>query len=341
MKLNSTAAAALAAVAFAAPAAAQTFFGPTPYLSTADSPFPLNSPSFVLENFEDHVLDAPGATISGGYITSTHFSGTIIDSVDADDGVIDGVCLNGDSYFSSSAVEVLFDANVLGALPKRVGIVWTDGPGGSNVVFEAFGPGNVSLGVVNAPNAGDGSNHGTTGEDPFFGVDFAGGVARIRITGSGANEVDHLQYELPCGVGPSSIYCTAKVNSLGCTPQIGYEGCPSASASNTFRIRCSNVITNKSGLLFYGYGPAAAPFQGGFMCVQSPVRRTPIQSSGVHAPPDDCSGSFSFQMNSWIQSGIDPLLVPGATVCAQFWSRDPASPSTTSLSDALSFTVRP
>jgi hypothetical protein len=42
-----------------------------------------------------------------------------------------------------------------------------------------------------------------------------------------------------------------------------------------------------------------------------------------------------------IQSSADPLLVPGARCFAQFWSRDPASPSTTGLTDALSFWICP
>ena len=80
-------------------ASAQIFHGPTPYLSTADSPFPLGSGGFAFEDFEDGLLNVPGVTGSGGIVTSTQYPGTIIDSVDADDGVLDGTCLDGDSYF--------------------------------------------------------------------------------------------------------------------------------------------------------------------------------------------------------------------------------------------------
>jgi hypothetical protein len=45
--------------------------------------------------------------------------------------------------------------------------------------------------------------------------------------------------------------------------------------------------------------------------------------------------------NAYIASGKDPALVAGQDVWLQTWGRDPASPSTTSLSDALSFPICP
>jgi hypothetical protein len=72
-----------------------------------------------------------------------------------------------------------------------------------------------------------------------------------------------------------------------------------------------------------------------------PTVRTPVQGSGGSASGDDCSGYFSYDFNARIQSGVDPLLVPGAEVFCQYWSRDPWSASTTSLSNALRFLVQP
>jgi hypothetical protein len=72
-----------------------------------------------------------------------------------------------------------------------------------------------------------------------------------------------------------------------------------------------------------------------------PVVRTLVQSSGGATSGNDCSGTFSFDFNARIQSGIDPSLVTGREVFAQYWSRDPASPSTTSLSNALRFVINP
>lgn len=139
----------------------------------------------------------------------------------------------------------------------------------------------------------------------------------------------------PC---PPASYCTAKVNSQGCTPSIFSTG-SSSIASNSLRVKASNVINNKSGILFWGFAPNAAPFQGGTLCVQAPTIRTPAQSSGGNAPPDDCSGAYSFHFNASYMSGQG--IAPGARIYCQYWSRDPASPSTTGLTDALFFTTCP
>src|SRR5258708_4956916 len=82
---------------------AATFFGPTPYLSSADIPAGLytSGAPTVLENFEDGNLD-PSIIASGGRVVPPGSEG-LIDSVDADDGVIDGSGLNGHSWFTDNA----------------------------------------------------------------------------------------------------------------------------------------------------------------------------------------------------------------------------------------------
>jgi len=136
------------------------------------------------------------------------------------------------------------------------------------------------------------------------------------------------------------VYCTAKVNSKGCLPAIAFSGTPSASLAQPFTISASNVINNKAGLFIYSLsGRDNLPFQGGILCLQQPIRRTTPQVSAGNPPPDDCSGSYAIDFNAWIQSGIDPLLVPGRMVDGQYWSRDPASPSGTGLSDAVEFVI--
>ena len=140
------------------------------------------------------------------------------------------------------------------------------------------------------------------------------------------------------------IYCTAKPNSLGCTPTIGFSGYPSMSDPKPFYITADYVINNKNGLLFYGYAPAATPFHGGFLCVQPPmIKRTPVQNSGGNPPPNDCSGTFAVDMNAWIQSGADPNLVLGQFVGCQYWSRDPQDPAGfgDSLTDAVGLSILP
>ena len=141
-------------------------------------------------------------------------------------------------------------------------------------------------------------------------------------------------------LAPPGTYCTAKVNSQGCTPLIGSSGTPSASDPTPFDVTASMVINNKNGILFYGLnGPNNLPFQGGWLCVQPPLKRTPIQNSGGNPPPDDCSGTYTFDFNAWLQGGSDPGVGPGVQVHGQYWQRDPQSPSTTGLTDAIAFAV--
>jgi hypothetical protein len=137
------------------------------------------------------------------------------------------------------------------------------------------------------------------------------------------------------------IYCPAKINSLGCLPAVGWSGLPSATSASPFSITCSNVLNQKMGLLVYSHAPDAAPFQGGTLCVKPPQVRTLPQSSGGNASGSDCTGIYSVDFNARIQSGVDPTLVAGSQTFAQFWSRDPASPSLTGLSNALRFVINP
>ncbi len=141
-----------------------------------------------------------------------------------------------------------------------------------------------------------------------------------------------------CGGGPI-VYCTAKMNSLGCTPAMAFAGTPSKAGTGTFDLTASQVINNKNGICFYGFAPAAIPFQGGYLCVQPPIKRTPVQNSGGNPPPNDCSGTFALDFNT-IAPG-DPNILVGTTVDSQYWYRDPASPSTTGLTDAVEFVVGP
>jgi subtilisin-like proprotein convertase family protein len=149
--------------------------------------------------------------------------------------------------------------------------------------------------------------------------------------------------------GSGGAYCTAKVTSNGCTPTINGTGTPSATSGSGFVIAATNVINNKNGLLFYGTtGPASTAFQGGTLCVKSPIRRTGAINSGGNPPPNDCSGVFSIDMNAFAVSAGPPvplaaLTVPGTVVNTQFWGRDPGyiAPNNTQLTDGWQYTVGP
>lgn len=137
-------------------------------------------------------------------------------------------------------------------------------------------------------------------------------------------------------------YCTAKVNSLGCTPQIASIGLPSLSSPAPFLITASNVLNNKSGMLVYSLMSAATPFQGGTLCVASPLVRTSLVNSGGEIGVENCSGSHSYDMRARIQSGLDPNLRAGTTVYVQWLTRDLASQSgPLGLTAALGVSIGP
>jgi hypothetical protein len=142
-------------------------------------------------------------------------------------------------------------------------------------------------------------------------------------------------------VPPATVtYCTAKPNSLGCVPSMSFQGAASASSPSPFVLSAQSVLNNKFGILFFGVtGRTAFPFQGGTLCVLPPTRRTASQSSGGNPSGSDCSGAYAFDFNALVQSGSYSDLDAGTIVDCQYWSRDPASPSTTGLTNAVEFGI--
>ncbi len=177
---------------FAPVVLAGDLIGPTPYLSASDSPFNLAGTNAYLETFEDLLLNVPGVSAVNGTPIGP---GGLTDSVDGDDGAVDGSGTNGRSFFSgagASGIHFVFNAAVLGGLPTQAGIVWTDG--GGTISFTAYDENGVEIGTLSGNHA-DGSFFGTTDEDRFYGVTHAEGISEIWITNSsGGIEVDHLQY---------------------------------------------------------------------------------------------------------------------------------------------------
>jgi hypothetical protein len=173
----------------------------TAYLSSADIPagFYAGGLPTLLETLEDGSLDATLSASRGSLIGPGAFNGSR-DSVDGDDGLIDGTCgpqsATCASWFDGNgAVGLRFTFVGSGALPTAFGVVWTDASPGASVTFSATGTEGQSLGSITVSGFVDNSVSATTGEDRFFGVTFSGGVRSIFISTSiGGIEVDHIQY---------------------------------------------------------------------------------------------------------------------------------------------------
>ena len=191
-----------------APASATFFFDANiPYLSQANIPVGFYAggvPTF-LDDFEDGTLDG-SITAPTGIVLAEAAAVGFTDSVDGDDGVLNGVGNTGGlghSFFGGAGSDGLsFSFASLAVLPTAAALAWTDGGQGAAVTtFEAFDTDNQSLGTIIA-DVGDDSFDGTVLEDRFFGVHHAGGILRITIRADIENlEVDHVQY----GFAPAPV----------------------------------------------------------------------------------------------------------------------------------------
>jgi hypothetical protein len=204
--------------------AAATFTAPTPYLQAADNPLAGPWAYSHLETFEDGQLNTTGLSASGGVASG---SGALVDSVDADDGVLDGSGAAGQSWYSTGvlpSVTFSFSAVALGSLPTSVGLAFTDignridgGPVGTDLaVIEVFDGGGISQGVLSFA-FGDGTPLSATAEDRFVGATFAGGIGSIRVGYANSLdwEVDHVFYAAAVPEPGSSAMAFAGLVGLG------------------------------------------------------------------------------------------------------------------------------
>lgn len=236
--------------------------------------------------------------------------------------------LNGDGVPDILAGAPDYAFNFIGGSINRGALVVFSGATGARIGF---------LSGQNGDHLGDALLGG--GSD-MNGDGFRDFAVAGSLSDNSTNDCGALKF---CSLFPSTptTYCTSKTNSLGCAPSIGSSGFASRTSSAAFTIHCNNLINQTSGLFFYSHVPAALPFQGGTMCVNTPLRRTPVMNTGGNTSGPDCSGQFIYDFKTYLQSGADHTLAAGAEVFLQCWSRDPASPSTTSLSNAVRFLVNP
>jgi arylsulfatase B len=159
-----------------------------------------------------------------------------------------------------------------------------------------------------------------------------------------ASELDALLGTTPT-VGVN--YCTAGTSANGCQALLSATGTPSASLSSGFELHATGVEGNKRGIFFIGTNGRQQNAWGSgtsLQCVVPSVQRTGTLSQiGTNGA---CDGAFSQDLNAtWCSTcpkpGVNPG--PGTLVQAQLWYRDPQNTSnqTTSLSDALEFSVLP
>lgn len=207
--------------------------------------------------------------------------------------------------------------------------------------IHGFSAPGVNSGVKIALPAGA-HKAGTLGYAAADEASYIAGLSYINIH-SAAFGGGEIRGQLLPGCSNPVTFCTAKVNSQGCTPVAGSTGVPQLSGPDNLHITASNVINNKAGVMYWGLAPRVTPvpFVGGLNCVQAPTIRTPVQNSGGNAPPDDCSGAYDFFFSHAYMSFAG--LTIGSQAYCQYWHRDPAHTDGTAagLSNAVCFEVIP
>jgi hypothetical protein len=142
-----------------------------------------------------------------------------------------------------------------------------------------------------------------------------------------------------------TAYCTAGTTTYGCVASIFATGMPSASLASNFALDASDLEGNQQGLFFYGLdnsGFAPSPWGASYLCVKGPRQRTLALNTG--GTSTGCDGSFELDWNAYITANAGALgnpLAAGQHVFAQAWFRDPPSPKTSALSNALAFVLQP
>jgi hypothetical protein len=119
----------------------------------------------------------------------------------------------------------------------------------------------------------------------------------------------------------------------------------SASATAGYFVTTSGVEGQRQAITYYSlFGPKAppTPFGAGFLCVKAPTQRLGnLQAGGT---PGFCNGSVQVDVLDWAQSHPNGQGVPftaGLTLNFQSSIRDPLSPGTRVMSNAIQVTLLP
>jgi hypothetical protein len=208
----------------------------------------------------------------------------------------------------------------------------------------ATGPGAVQL---YARNNGWRLQHTVTPSDGANGDGFGSGVAldgtRLMV---GAYLHDHYgtdvggAYVYELTHSPAHVYCVPELTSAGCIARMGFQGAPSASSATPFTVYATRTLEDRIGSLVYGTsGRLFLPYPGGVRCLAPPRFMTARQATGQGF--GTCGGQLITDFNALIQSGLDPQLVAGTTVNAQWIFRDPTGASALASSAAIEFDIGP
>lgn len=140
-------------------------------------------------------------------------------------------------------------------------------------------------------------------------------------------------------------YCTAKTNSVACTPAIGFTGTPTLSGADNFDINATNVINQSMSALFFSPLPDSAPFLNGTMCVSAPAPGVSnllgVEFSAGTVGPPDCTGNPNYDFTHAQMTALG--LTPGDVVFLQWWYRDATQTDATGFgnTDALVAIILP
>lgn len=185
------------------PALGQNFATAVPYQMSSDSRVfgALKADSmYFLEDFEDGMVNTPHLMVDANPDVMILPPGPNTDSVDLDDGALDGLGTAGYSLGNSATgiVTLIFEGIGNPAVyPTQVGFVWTDGQANSNILFTVISKDGFPASVF-YNGLGDGSQSGTTDEDRFISVEWSVGISQITVAASSSLlEIDHVQYQYP------------------------------------------------------------------------------------------------------------------------------------------------
>jgi hypothetical protein len=192
--------------------------------------------------------------------------------------------------------------------------------------------------------------NGTGANQNYSNADLAlslGMAQNVQWTGGFTPRVFNGKLYYNCQPGTPFVFCTAGVSTNGCVAAISATAQPQVDLGGPCVINVTNVEGNKAAILFYGldnagYTPFAWGGSSSYLCVKPPSQRTGATTST--GTTGACDGTLTLDWNAYQTANPTSLGNPfsaGDTIYMQAWYRDPPSPKTTNLSDAVELVQQP